>query len=286
MTTPNQNRNEDQHDLLKQVAPPFKETKEDIWAKMQKDMEVAPEPEAKVVRLFPAMKYAVAAAVALAVSTTLFCRLYTSSIISLPGQQLSYTLPDGSLVSLNAASSISYHPYWWSVSRELEFEGEAFFEVEKGSNFSVNSAQGVTEVLGTSFNINTRDEGYTVICKTGKVRVSSTQSDAKVVITPNMIAELKANQQLLVKENIDLENYLGWREAKFIFTSVALDKVFQEIEIQYDVKIKNNVANPNQMKYTGNFPKSKSVETTLNFICQSFGISFVRQSDNTYVIDQ
>ncbi len=253
---------------------------------MQQDIEVAPTQEAKVVRLFSGIKYAVAAAVALAVTTTLFCRLYTSSIITSPGQQLSYALPDGSIVNLNATSSLSYHPYWWSVSRELQFEGEAFFEVEKGSNFAVNSKQGITEVLGTSFNINTRHEGYTVICKTGKVRVSSTQSDAKVMITPNMMADLAVNQQLIVKKDIDLENYLGWREDKFIFTSIALDEVFQEIEIQYGVKIKNNVSNAGEMKYTGNFPKSKSVETALNFICQSFGISFVLQSDNTYVIDQ
>ena len=82
------------------------------------------------------------------------------------------TLPDNSIVTLRGGSELSYAPYWWFADRSLQFEGEAFFDVEKGSSFTVQSDNGVTQVLGTSFSIYANDENYEVFCKTGKVKSS------------------------------------------------------------------------------------------------------------------
>lgn len=62
------------------------------------------------------------------------------------------TLPDGSVVRLNSVSRLSYKPLGWYFSRSAELSGEAFFEVEKGSKFTIYSMLGSTSVLGTSFN--------------------------------------------------------------------------------------------------------------------------------------
>ena len=99
-------------------------------------------------------------------------------------------LPDGSIAQLNGSSTLKYHPYWWNISRNISLEGEAFFEVAKGSKFSVESKNGTTSVLGTSFNIYARSNQYEVVCVTGKVWVENATGEVSTIITPNQKAVL------------------------------------------------------------------------------------------------
>ena len=89
-------------------------------------------------------------------------RSYTVTEIAKRGSHLAVTLPDGSKVNLNADSRLTYKPYQWIISRNVELEGEAFFEVKQGKRFSVKSNQNKVNVLGTSFNIFSRPGNYRV----------------------------------------------------------------------------------------------------------------------------
>ena len=177
-------------DFFKKIEVPFTKSKEDIWdtlsEKLEKDDFV--QPKGKLISM---AWYKVAAAVVIILlGSTSFMRIYTTTVFSEKGNHINHTLPDGSLVEINAASQISYHPYWWNIDRAVNLEGEAFFEVKKGSKFNVNSTYGNTEVLGTSFNIYARNHKYKVFCKTGKVSVSNNTSTVKLVITPREMAIL------------------------------------------------------------------------------------------------
>ncbi|TNF27090.1 MAG: iron dicitrate transport regulator FecR, partial [Bacteroidetes bacterium] len=183
---------EDWEKIVRNSEPTFAKSKEDVWNEMMIDIDEKP-TEPKVIQL-NWFRYAAAAAIVLLLSTTAFLRFYTESVTTPAGLHSSVSLPDGSTVELNAATELSYHPYWWRFNRSVKMEGEAFFEVVKGSSFSVVSENGTTTVLGTSFNINSRENGYTVFCKTGKVSVEHESS--KVVIAPNESAELQANGEL------------------------------------------------------------------------------------------
>lgn len=269
--------------MLRQAAPPFRKSKMDVWAELSSkiDKEAAPK-EAKIIRI-AWVKYAAAAVLIAAVGLGLTMRFYTQDFLCPRGQHLSYTMPDGSTVKLNAESSISLHPYWWRFNRELTFEGEGFFQVEKGSKFTIVSGNGTTEVLGTSFNINTRNGGYAVYCATGKVRVSS--GNDETVITPNMQSTLLGNI-LEVRKNLVSENILGWTDNKFIFTAIPLPLALNEVERQYDINITIDIAQPDELIYSGYFTKTGSVNTTLDLICQGMGISFVKQGENAYIVSQ
>ncbi|MEM9931461.1 MAG: FecR domain-containing protein, partial [Bacteroidota bacterium] len=96
------------------------------------------------------------------------------------GEKLEEELPDGSVVYANAVTTLSYSPQEWSSARDVQLKGEAFFEVEKGSNFTVNTPQGTVEVLGTSFNVLAREDIFEVICYTGKVRVTAGERTAEL----------------------------------------------------------------------------------------------------------
>lgn len=70
------------------------------------------------------------------------------------GETKSIPLLDGTQVVLNSKSTISYNQTDWKNNRQLTLDGEAYFKVEKGSTFTVNTSNGSVTVLGTQFNVN------------------------------------------------------------------------------------------------------------------------------------
>jgi len=212
-----------------------------------------------------------------------FLGFYTKTITTGNGEHITATLPDQSTVILNAQSTLKYYPYRWFVSRNVEFSGEGFFEVTKGSKFEVGSSNGKTVVLGTSFNVFSREAEYKVTCFTGKVKVVSPTAD-EVVLTADYHAEIGQNGKILVTKLDDPNQKTGWKESMYNFTSTPLQLVIQEIERQYNISV---ILNTNfEFVYTGYFSKDKPVEEVLNLICKPFGLTFVKKSDKQYLISQ
>ncbi len=138
----------------------WEKSKEDIWSDMSERIK---EDKAELtIDVYKSQwfKLAVAAAIFILLGITAFMRLYTKTVYCPAGSHIIADLPDGSSVHMNANSTIKYHPFWWNISRELSFSGEAYFEVEKGNKFEVVSSVGKTAVLGTCFNIYSRNKNY------------------------------------------------------------------------------------------------------------------------------
>jgi ferric-dicitrate binding protein FerR (iron transport regulator) len=139
-------------------------------------------------------------------------------------------------------------------------------------------------VIGTSFNIYARNSDYKVYCETGKVKVSSTEANLEFIIQSGELAIIDniKNEGSITKANA--QDFVSWKENKFVFTSELLTNVIAEIERQYDVKINLEIDNPSNLLYSGNFDKSPSVEITLNFVCKSFNLNFRKTKNKTYII--
>lgn len=266
-------------EIFRNMKVNYSKSKEEIWAKMELtiDSKSTKEPSPKVIKL-GLMKWSVAAAILALVSLGIFARFYKISIDAVKGEFAEHELPDGSTVHLNAETSISYHPYWWSFDRSVSLTGEAFFEVEKGEKFAVISNYGTTEVLGTSFNIYARDKNYSVYCSTGKVKVSD-QEGKSVILNPGNFAELK-NDNVVLSTSSENE-VLSWRLNKFIYNTTSLDKVFSDLERQYDISIEAKKQIRSKV-YTGVFDRDVLPEDALRIICLSFDLSFEEISNKTY----
>ncbi len=235
-----------------------------------------------VLRKLPVARYwAVAASILLLLGVTAFMRLYTTTVAVPAGIHQVAMLPDGSTVELNAESSLSYHPFWWKINRELEFEGEGYFEVMKGKKFTVHSTQGSTQVLGTSFNILSREEVYKVTCITGKVRVRSTKNES-VDLLPDHQAVVLPNGQIRLETDVNTNTELSWKNNLFLFTAAPLRDVFKEIERQYAVTIDMEVSSSDL--YTGNFNRTSKIEEVLSFVCPAVGLKFEKTSTNHYLV--
>lgn len=284
----------EERDFFNKVEVPFEESKEDIWAKLSKRIDETPiqadlkaeeiiKKEVKVVP-FKQWKLAVAAVVIVLFGITSFMKLYSITVESNAGEHLSHILPDGSEVLLNAGSQLAYAPYWWSVSRALELEGEAYFKVQKGKRFTVHSEMGNTQVLGTSFNISTRNNTYEVLCTTGKVKVTSAQTASSVMLLPNEFVELSKDKHLDKKIIKNTASFLSWMDNEFDFIDQVFVEVIEEVARQYNVEIEIDVHKVSDLYYTGHFSRSMEVDSTLGLICETFGLNYTKVKEGSYRI--
>lgn len=180
------------------------------------------------------ISYAAAACIGLVA----FFALYnpTTTIDVGNGEQLAYILPDNSKVNLNAASTISFKAGDFDGDRIINLEGEAFFKVEKGQSFKVITPNGMVEVLGTSFNVNARNGGLTVVCRTGKVKVTAKESTQ--ILTKGLGTKLNVDKTVLegtYETNIDQQ--IGWINGVFFLENIPLSAAIAELERQFDVQI-------------------------------------------------
>ena len=144
-------------------------------------------------------------------------------------------LPDGSEVMLNSESKITYYHRYWKIRRIVHLEGEAFFDVSKGSPFKVHSTNGVTKVLGTQFNIYCRGDAYNVTCAAGCVSVKVGGSR---VIQLNPGQKIKSNSYgFEMMKKIKPQDEMAWKSNEYVFHSINLSEVFEELKRRFDVEI-------------------------------------------------
>lgn len=248
------------------ITPKWEKSKDQIWAEKFEFLEET--QNTKIIPLYRRKIWLYAAAVVLllfALPTTAF--LYTKDVYAACGEHKSITLPDGSKVELNADSHLKYKPLWWSISRNAVLTGEAYFEVQKGSRFTIHSTDKTVAVLGTSFNIYSRDENYNVDCLTGKVEVSD--NSQSVTLTAGMHTSF-INGKFTTAAHIDNNQAVGWTTGEFSFTATPLNDVLKEIERQYNIKIEK--PKNTDYFYTGTFSKKDSPKEVLEIIEKPFAI--------------
>jgi len=192
--------------------------------------------ETKTIWMQPVFRYAVAASVtALVVVAYFILRSPLTIVTTAPGQQEIVVLPDGSEVKMNAASTLSFNENTWEEQRELTLEGEAFFQVMKGSSFVVNTDFGAVTVLGTSFNVRTRGEKLEVECYTGKVNVSSTNANTDLLPGDGVRVERGAVTKSWKHER---EEEPDWMNGITLFEeAVPLSEAIQELSNIFGIEI-------------------------------------------------
>lgn len=179
--------------------------------------------------------------------------------------QYSLTLPDGSKVWMNAASTIRYPSRFEDAERTVEIDGEAYFEVSKDKNrpFVVKTKKETIRVLGTNFNVNAYDEDSksTIALLEGSVRVDAKLGQSKI---------LKPNQQVintgeLRVQRIDPTEALAWRNGEFMFNDVALAEVMKQIERWYDIEVLIDDSLKSMLIW-GTISKYENLDKVLNII--------------------
>ncbi|MCT4647060.1 MAG: FecR domain-containing protein [Carboxylicivirga sp.] len=253
----------------------FKVSKDEEWAHLQNSIKEPP--------FWQSTAFRYAASFLIILSSVMFMRLYSTSVICPKGERMAYTLPDGSSLQLNADTKISYHPIWWYVSRQVKLNGEAFFQVKKGSQFTVASPQGQTKVLGTSFNVFARNNNYRVTCLSGKVAVNTIDTDYTLIPGQSVKADTNTGQG--TQQTGEQLEHMPWQKHQLLFNRSPLKEVLASLERQYNISIQ--CSSDQQHLYSGNIKLDNGIKNNLNAICTTFDLKFeLNESTGIYSVHQ
>ena len=232
--------------------------------------------ESKVIPLRPYKQFLrIAAVIAIMLSGSYF---YLNSLDDTFQTKLAerteVTLPDNSEIALNADSRISFSEKNWNEERAVQLKGEAFFKVAKGKKFTVSTSSGTVTVLGTQFNVENRDGFFEVTCFEGLVSVTHDGKETK----------LPAGNSFLVINN-EVKNapkpkttQPSWLLNESSFASIPLKFVFEELERQYNIEVKTQNVDLNQL-FTGTFSNT-DLKIALESTSTPSQISFKLGEDN------
>ncbi|GEC77357.1 FecR family protein [Flavobacterium aquatile] len=211
--------------------------------------------------------------VTVAASLLLFFGLYQTFYFSNKvatdfGSTESITLNDNSKVTLNAKSELSY-PNFFLWNRSLKLEGEAFFEVQKGSKFTVETSLGKITVLGTKFNATSFDDFFEVVCYEGKVKVEN--KDKTTILTQGETVRVYQNSY----SNHPQKNAQKpeWILGESSFKNVPIRYVLDKFEMQFNIKVDYPKTIEN-IKFTGSF-SNKNMDTAIKTICIPLHLKYV-----------
>ena len=149
-------------------------------------------------------------------------------------------LPDGSKVTLNINSELSYAKKWNNTEdRRVHLSGEAFFDVQKDSKkFQVITKDITVEVLGTIFNVNTKPNQTTVYLQEGKIKLQSLfLPGGRADMNPGDVLVFSSNTKKVETfgQNVSTELHTSWKDGLLHFRDTPMAEVLQKIEDNYNV---------------------------------------------------
>ncbi|MBT3385431.1 MAG: DUF4974 domain-containing protein [Prolixibacteraceae bacterium] len=195
-------------------------------------------------------------------------------------EQKEINLPDGSEVRLNAISKIIWSRKHFAKKRLIALQGEAFFNVEKGTPFTITTKNGTVDILGTQLNVFSRENEFWVSCISGKVRVNTGQQQH--ILLPGEMAELTPNGLIkLAKNNIEKTAY--WKQGIFYFEDKPLVSIFEAVERQFDLKVEHK--NLGDRLMTVSF-SNENLKESLDVICIPMGLSYEIKNNKKIVVKE
>jgi hypothetical protein len=185
------------------------------------------------------------------------------------GEQTEVLLPDGTLVFLNAQSSLNFPTnFTGAKERKVSLTGEGYFEVAKNKQqpFIVASNQQQVKVLGTTFNINAyADEPYTATTLLeGSVNIINTNNQRNATLVPGQQATLSTNQ--LEVKSVETDDVVAWKNGYFMFNNETLSAILNRVSKWYDVEVIYKDDAMKNKTFFGSISRYKNISELLKII--------------------
>lgn len=204
------------------------------------------------------------------------------------GEQTQVRLPDGTLVFLNAESSLRYPNNFSHTKRRIvSLIGEGYFEVTKDKShpFIVDTKRQSVEVLGTHFNVNAyeNNEAVSTTLLEGSVRVSGVGKVGSKILRPGQQAKL--SQQSISVADVEVEDAVAWKNGDFVYNGETLENIMKDVARWYNVEVvfkDNSIKKEIYFVFVSRFAK---VSQLLKLLSRTEAVTF-EVKGNTITIDK
>jgi len=188
------------------------------------------------------------------------------------------TLPDGTKVWLNRTATLKYPKSFKRNKREVELEGEAYFEVTKNPHqpFIVSSKAMSVKVLGTVFDYNTKSEANKeeVSLLEGMVQAIGHKEEGKVTIMPGqkVILDKQSHRMIVQQVNADLEAV--WHNNMIPLKNANINDIVRILERFYNVHITIDSNFDKNMTYSGVIKRNNTIDSVLYALSYAIPIRY------------
>lgn len=210
-----------------------------------------------------------------------------SNTISVPpGQHVNISLSDGTKVFLNAGSTFTYPSFFAKDKRNVELNGEAFFEVTPNGEkpFIVKTKYCDVEVLGTKFNVEAyhNENSFSTALMEGEVRIKNNLNPSNVIrLRPNLKTTLIAGQ--LSVSTITDYNIYKWKEGLICFENLNFNNLMKRLEKYYGVELIVENSTLAEHSFSGTFRMTDGVEHLLNVLKSEVSFQYRRSEDGNSI---
>ena len=197
-------------------------------------------------------------------------------------------LPDSTKAILNGGTSLKYPIRFKGAARQVEIDGEAFFDVSHNEKipFIVKTQNINIQVHGTEFNVKSYDEDKNIEITLNKGSVSvKTDQQESIYMKPNeqLVIDKTTNQSN--KYQVDTDIFLSWKERKFYFRNRTMEEITNDLERAFDVNIVITSDQLKTIRFTGDFTHGENLEQILQIITMDHRTRYVISNKNIYIND-
>jgi len=264
--------------------------KRKMFAATQQEITRRTKPR-KSVKLRPWLWRAAAALVLLMVATGMWywSTLRFTEVHTGYGERISVILPDKSSVTLNGNSSLRYRNSWSDDQiREVWIDGEGFFAVQHSAHhqkFVVHASDQLNvEVLGTKFNVKSREKKSEVMLTEGKVKLDMQNTTAKtgsVFLSPGELATLGSDHQLS-KRTVKQKQYTSWLQYTLFFDRTTLRDVAGLLKDTYGLEVIFTETALQDRELSGEI-SSASINDILYAVAETFNLEVTREGNLVFI---
>lgn len=209
------------------------------------------------------------------------------------GERASIELGDGSRVMMNAATKMVIPETFSASRRSIELEGQAFFDVKSDRNrpFYIHTNNSVIEVIGTSFDVRSYEDGedVVVVVREGTVELREHENpDNNLIVNEGYKGTItRSNGRLMLDMIEDADTYFGWMDGRLIFKDTPIIEVFKDLERWYDISVQYEDVSEELMdkKFTADL-KTRSIREVFEVIQLSMEIDFEIDGDDVRIIQE
>ncbi|WP_405564141.1 FecR family protein [Polaribacter sp. Asnod6-C07] len=256
------------------------------WQKLQSKIKAKEaKPKQKVILL---KKFSVAATILIIVTTGFYFLNRNSKITHKThyGEILKVKLQDGSDVTLNSNSSLSYYK---NESRKVWLSGEAFFKVDKkkvtNAKFWVITQDLSIQVYGTAFNVSTKKKKTDVFLEEGDIWLSLKNGEKKQMLPGNYISYSAKENRVLEDKDIDNSSLkTSWKDGTLLFEKLSLEKAMEKIEESYGYSVVFKDDKAKNTLITGAVPLT-NIDICIEAIEKSVDVTIIKK-DNSLIISK
>ncbi|PKG42364.1 FecR family protein [Psychroflexus sp. MES1-P1E] len=209
--------------------------------------------------------------------STLVYTLSNKDFTSKINSQETVLLPDDSKVILAQNSKFQFNNWFWSFDRSTTLFGKAYFDVAKGKTFTVKTDLGTVQVLGTRFDIESRDSIFRVVCYEGSVKVTSLENE--IILEKDEFVAFQ-NGRKVEQSNVYIDEP-DWISTANVFKDSPLSEVILQLEKDYTIEIDISKLNQNK-RFTGSLP-SDSLSLALDILVKTYQINFKIINRNKFI---